>query len=1374
MKKFRLSAILTLVGLLFVIFGSLTNPANSQDYCEPYYYNSGIYMGIDYVEVGDMWNSSAWTKSPGYSYYSSKTATMKPGETVYFYVEFGYSYGMELSIWIDWNQDGKFSKDEAVFMSNYNQSYWGYEDKFVVPDDAKIGKTRMRIMSEYTWNGTSDGSIVDPCGTSQQYGECEDYVVDVLPNAPDAQITAVTSPSKPWRVGDRLVNVTLRSNNKAVMKDCFIDWWVNNQFQGSYKWTGSLDEGKSTSVSLGNFKFDYPANGPFGAFEVKTQVRNANGFEVDADPSNDVYISNLTPILNDAGVVGFFGPPEGFGPGVTQVRARVRNYAPKPLTSVTINWKMDGVNQTPVTLTGINIPRDEVADLVLGTYNFYAKSPLGPFEVECTTSNPNGVTDEDLTNDKYVGGIGPSLAAGYYYIGATNSQFSSPAEAASYINSSGVFGPGKVTFEVRPGTYTGQVVLNSPLPNKNEIEFIGGSNFPENVVLAANTTAQNNFVILLDGLDNITFRNMTIRNNNSVGVGAGIIISANNIKGLNLLNVNFFGVANSPRNNAGFATLNFTNCSPVNVSHCNFTGGSAAFYSSINSGNSPIVNVKNSNFSNFSWLGIYNQIMPNIMGSQVEFSFNKFDFNSGIVPVGGIASWNSTTISNNEFSGITGTGAPNDAVIYVNHASQNPNNPAEILSNTIVGCTNINGIYVKGAHTLVDGNYVNISQSVNYGYALLKAENTSGAVGNSQLSGSNIYGMNVINSPNLSVIYNSVVTENSFYPTIMSSSTGSIMRNIFMNMGTAPVLQVAMVAKSNQNIFYTNGATLISDNGVNRGLESWQDKGQDQSSMVEFIDFINTSDLHIKTYSNSLLWGYPLFNYSDGYANMCESADFDATQRTSYFGGSHELTLEVALITQSEGVINCVGSTDNYISVTSAIGYDAPMNYQWYKDGVPVPGATDPILFFNDLKHHQAGLYHARIGGPGATPHVYSTPVAVYALRPTEITRYSENEYAENGGVATLWFEAHVNGKPIEDAIINDEVKVQWYYYIDGSNDRLLANNDKFAGVKSNYLTIRNFRAIDEGEYYAIIIGQCGTVQTMYMNLELEQLSIAFTEQPENVAECVGMDITLEARATTQSTKNITYRWSKGATPLTDDAKYSGTMTRRLTIRGIDVPDAGAYSVTATLEGTTISQKSAEAVVAPVLGPTITQDIEDMEIEEGEQIMLQIVAESSPNEVLSYTLYFTGENIQSGTAISGEPIVWTKDNAQPEDGGYYWFVVSNNCGDVDSYQADVSITSGTTSVSDVSSGGFILSAPTPNPVNGDAQVSYYVPAAAQVRVTLTNAIGSIAIELANEYKASGEYNLNINSSSMNLTSGTYFLILESNGRRLMQKVSVVK
>ncbi|GAB1371025.1 hypothetical protein MASR1M45_10870 [Candidatus Kapaibacterium sp.] len=324
----------------------------------------------------------------------------------------------------------------------------------------------MRVMTEYSYMYGSYPD--DPCGTSYYYGEAEDYVVNIVPNAPDASITALNTPASPWRVGSHPINVTLKSNNKAPLKNVFIDWYVNNVFQGTHFCQGTLNENQTANVALGNATLDYPAGtSNFTPFNLRFVTRNPNGFDEDANPGNDAYSRNITPILNDAGVVGFFGPPEGFGPGVTPVRVRVRNYTPKPITSITIYWKIDNVDQTLVTLTGINIPRDETRDLNIGTYNFYAKTPLGPFTVECYSSNPNGeFRDEDVSNDKYNGGIGPSLAASTYTIGGSNAHFASPSEAASYINSSGIFGEGAVIFNVNPGTYNGYVILNSPLQER--------------------------------------------------------------------------------------------------------------------------------------------------------------------------------------------------------------------------------------------------------------------------------------------------------------------------------------------------------------------------------------------------------------------------------------------------------------------------------------------------------------------------------------------------------------------------------------------------------------------------------------------------------------------------------------------------------------------------------------------------------------------------------------------------------------------------------------------------------------------------------------------------------------------------------------------
>ncbi|MBX3044962.1 MAG: hypothetical protein KIT33_09575 [Candidatus Kapabacteria bacterium] len=294
--------------LVLLIFAGilLNNSLLKADYCEPKYSNAGIYMGIDYVQIGNMENSSDWASS-GYTYYSNKVVDMKPGDEIEFFVEFGYTYEMELAIWVDWNGDDKFDTKTELAYGTYDGLSWeGYKGSFVVPDDVSFGTTRMRVMTEYSYMNYPYQYPADPCGTSYYYGEAEDYVVNIAPNAPDASITALTNPMNLFRVGNHDINVTLSSNNKAPLESVYIDWWINDVKQETYFWKGKLGENQTTSINLANVNLDYPANGPFNAFNMRFQVRNANDFEVDANPDNDVYTVNRTPVLNDAGVVGFF------------------------------------------------------------------------------------------------------------------------------------------------------------------------------------------------------------------------------------------------------------------------------------------------------------------------------------------------------------------------------------------------------------------------------------------------------------------------------------------------------------------------------------------------------------------------------------------------------------------------------------------------------------------------------------------------------------------------------------------------------------------------------------------------------------------------------------------------------------------------------------------------------------------------------------------------------------------------------------------------------------------------------------------------------------------------------------------------------------
>ncbi len=1368
MNKFRFTDIFLscLIGTVFIAAFLQPQTASAQ-YCTPSYSNSGIYMGIDYVEIGDMSNSSGWPSSPGYTYFNDKVVTMKPSTTVEFFVEFGYSYEMELAIYIDWNQDGKFDpKYELAWGSEYLESYEGYSGKFDVPDNATLGETRMRVMVEYSYS--LGWYPEDPCG-KYTYGEAEDYVVKVIPNAPDATITALTTPANLFRVGMNNVNVTLRNNSSADMLTANIDWWINGAFQGTYSWQGRLKQNQTQNINLAVADLVYPANGPFNPFNFRFQVRNPNGFEEDSDPSNDIYVTNRTPILNDAGVIGFFGPPEGFGPGVTPVRVRVRNYAPKPLTSVTIQWSIDGVEQSPVNLTGLNIPKDETRDLVIGTYNFYAKTPLGPFTVECRTENPNGVKDEDQSNDEYTGGIGPSLAAGTYTIGTTNSHFSSPAEAASYINSSGIFGPGKVTFNIKPGTYNGQVILNSPLPNDNPIEFIGQSQYPSDIVLSYAPTAQNNFIVLLEGMSNISFGNLTFNNTGSNSGNGGRIIEARDVNGLNLTKINFNGIANSPRNNQNYAIINMLNCTNVMLSDNNLNNGSASVYNIVNKAISANINIFGNDFSNFSWIGILNEADNPMYVGKAEFVNNKFESNSGNAPTGGIRSINATTIRGNQFTGIMGTGSANESIIYVGHTSPSPLYVAEITENKLSG-TNVNGIYINSANVMLDRNYVNVTQTANYGLSTIKAVNAMGVAANNQLIGNNMTAVDINNATAFDFIYNSVINESNTLATAKFYNAGRVLRNLIVNNGNAPFYQVGSIANSDQNVFYTNGNILINDNGANiSDLENWQSKGNDKGSSFNLVEFESFNDLHIKYYATPLLLGSPLFADENSLASLLEHHDFDGSPRISYFVGSHELMLSIRIERQTEGFVDCVGATENFLTVSAAIDYNAPMTYQWEFDGRPIAGQTEPMLYFKDLRHTQAGIYKCLVGGPGATASVYSREVAVYVTRPTEVTVQPNDADVVLGGHAVLNFEAHVNGKPIENALANDEVKVRWYKYVDEANDIPLTDNARFFGTKSNYLTIRNFFTADQGEYYAVIEGLCGTIQTEKARLSEIIIDLVINEAPTDLASCEGQSAEFNVVASTSSPNTIEYVWSKSGVELNDDGRISGSRTANLVISDVNPSDAGLYTVKVTLSGTQLTeQRTAEMSV--LKAPTILLQPQNAEIEAGRQLLLDVIAEgSSDEEVLLYEWYKDGLLVQSS-----DDLYYIVDVTTPDDGGDYYVVVKNNCGEVQSETVTVTITTGTTSVFEVMSNGYSLTTATPNPASVNSEIRFTVPTESYVKITLSDVSGSGKQILAEGTFSSGSHHINVSPVALNLSSGTYFYYLESNGVTLIQKLIVVK
>ena len=171
-----------LVFALTVLFSflGLVKPPEAVSYCAPYsqYGEACYYMWIQEVVFNTIDNSSGCDE---YADYSSKLSTDIKRNKTYDFGIVGYGYDQYYNVWIDFNQNGEFDKDELVIDGLY-----GYPDSYVsqsitIPSTAKSGKTVLRVISEYAGYGNAS---YDPCVITD-YGEAEDYTVNIVSD-PDA------------------------------------------------------------------------------------------------------------------------------------------------------------------------------------------------------------------------------------------------------------------------------------------------------------------------------------------------------------------------------------------------------------------------------------------------------------------------------------------------------------------------------------------------------------------------------------------------------------------------------------------------------------------------------------------------------------------------------------------------------------------------------------------------------------------------------------------------------------------------------------------------------------------------------------------------------------------------------------------------------------------------------------------------------------------------------------------------------------------------------------------------------------------------------------------------------------------------------------
>jgi parallel beta-helix repeat protein len=215
---------------------------------------------------------------------------------------------------------------------------------------------------------------------------------------------------------------------------------------------------------------------------------------------------------NDAGIMALVEPLSPCAGMPSDVVVNLMNLGTATLNTVTIDWEVNGVAQTPFNYNA-SLASGSDTNIVLGTYTF---NPNILYSIKAWSSNPNGSVDPNTWNDTtLVNGITTSMNGGIYTINpalpASATNFVSFQDALDTLNLKGICA--SVIIEVASGTYNEQLVINE-IPGTHAgatVTFRSATGNASSVNLTNDTTTSStNYTVYMNGAKYISFKNMTI------------------------------------------------------------------------------------------------------------------------------------------------------------------------------------------------------------------------------------------------------------------------------------------------------------------------------------------------------------------------------------------------------------------------------------------------------------------------------------------------------------------------------------------------------------------------------------------------------------------------------------------------------------------------------------------------------------------------------------------------------------------------------------------------------------------------------------------------------------------------------------------------
>lgn len=949
----------------------------------------------------------------------------------------------------------------------------------------------------------------------------------------------------------------------------------------------------------------------------------------------------------DLGLTAVANPVAPFAAGAQSISVTMRNFGQQTITSATIYWTFNSISQAPINWTGSLAPGQSTT-VNLGTVNF-AVGTLST--VSATVCCPNGQTDENSTNNTIEAQLSPGLS-GTYTIGGSTPDFPDIVTAANQLTAGGTLGA--VTFNVRPGTYSGHVYIANPPGNQQSrpIVFQSENGNAASVIIVHNggttQTAPLNATGVTGGeptvrllnADWVTFKDVTVQATGTGGSNWAVCVELmGNSASDGCDGVTFDGVVFSGRTASGFVyndILLLSNAAyhtGLVVKSCTFQNGSAGMYiwrtaTPFMGGHQYVDNT----FTNFYAGAIFSNVTDGLVIRRNVISSPSAGISAGVNIANNIGDFRF------EKNRIRLTGSPTSQVaglLLQARASGNPGAP------------------------LVANNFIQVSGSM--------------------------WGIRCANTSNTKVFHNTVYTSGASsamfgVPVRVDGSTVgmSLNNNIFyVGGGQSAVMDMAATgafASLDYNTVYTPGSVIgyWGSTGVMKGasgseLSGWRTtSGRDQNSQFAPIVFANVAggDLSL-TQVDSRLYG--LGSTSNGTFNLGLRNDVpddifgNTRNRSEVYNGAHQIIPVISFNPPPPSeVVGCQGTTMT-INGNAQVTYGAQLSYQWLRNGAPLIEGVNgysgtqsgALVIENTVQSLHEGDYVLYVTATGGADPLASPVIAVRVNAPIEVVQQPSSRVLCRGQETAL-------------SVIAKGTVLGYQWRKDGR---------AIGGATNPILVISNVDEAMAGRYTCLLFGTCGTEQVV---TEEAVVYIAprtlIARHPERVAVAIGgtARLTVEPIGAEIPGYSPQYQWYRGSVALRDDGRVTGATTSELTIRNVRSSDIGEdyYCVVTGLCGSQTSEV-AGLYVGQV---TIEQGPRDVRVCSGQDAVMSVQASSNiPNAEYSYRWLKDGQVLSEGGRYSGTgtSVLRIVGATVTEAGQYTVEVVANPGGAVGSASAQV-------------------------------------------------------------------------------------------------------